>query len=471
MSGLTNGDSYTFTVTATNASGTGSASAASNAVIPSSVPDAPANATATAGDQSAVVSWTPGFNEGSTITGYTVTASDSTTPANGGQTCTYTVSDPETDACTVSGLTDGDSYTFTVTATNANGTRNRGIGPVQTRVVTPGTVPGAPTTASAIAADQSAAVIWTPPASNGGADITGYTVTATDSTNPLNGGETCTYTVSDPENDACTVNGLTNGDSYTFSVTATNANGTGPASDPSNAVTPSTVPDAPTAATATAGNGSASVAFTPGFDEGSTITSYTVTASDSTTPANGGQTASGASSPITVSGLTNGDSYTFTVTATNANGTGAASDPSNAVTPAAVPDAPTAATATAGDQTATVSWTPGGDEGSTITGYTVTAADSTTPANGGQTCTYTVSDPETDACAVSGLTNGDSYTFTVKATNANGTGPASDPSNAVTPSTVPDAPTAATATAGNVSASVAFTPGFDEGSSITGCAR
>ncbi len=83
------------------------------------------------------------------------------------------------------------------------------------------------------------------------------------------------------------------------------------------------MPDAPTAATATAGDASASVSFTPGVDEGSTITGYTVTATDTTTPANGGQTASGASSPITVSGLTNGDSYTFTVTATNANGTGA----------------------------------------------------------------------------------------------------------------------------------------------------
>ncbi len=70
----------------------------------------------------------------------------------------------------------------------------------------------------------------------------------------------------------------------------------------------------------------------------------------------------------------------------------------------------------------------------------MTAADSTTPANGGQTCTYTVSNPETDACTVSGLTNGDSYTFTVTATNANGTGPASAPSNAVTPAIGPRRP-------------------------------
>lgn len=93
-------------------------------------------------------------------------------------------------------------------------------------------------------------------------------------------------------------------------------------------------PGAPTIGTATAGDTTATVDFTgPASDGGSPITSYTATAVDSTNPANGGQSSTGASSPLTVTGLTDGDSYTFTVAATNANGPGPASAPSNAVVP------------------------------------------------------------------------------------------------------------------------------------------
>jgi hypothetical protein len=93
-------------------------------------------------------------------------------------------------------------------------------------------------------------------------------------------------------------------------------------------------PGAPTIGTATAGDTVATVSFAaPASDGGSPITSYTATALDATNPANGGQTATGASSPLTVTGLTDGDSYTFTVAATNANGPGPASGPSNAVVP------------------------------------------------------------------------------------------------------------------------------------------
>lgn len=93
-----------------------------------------------------------------------------------------------------------------------------------------------------------------------------------------------------------------------------------------------TVPGAPTIGTADgASTTSISVPFTAPDTGGLSITSYTVTSS-------GGQTATGSSSPIVVTGLTNGTSYTFTVTATNAVGTSVSSSASNSAYPiAAIP--------------------------------------------------------------------------------------------------------------------------------------
>lgn len=89
-----------------------------------------------------------------------------------------------------------------------------------------------------------------------------------------------------------------------------------------------TVPPAPTGVAASAGNGSAAVAFTPpSSGDGAVIASYTVTS------APGGLTATGTGSPVTVTGLANGVSYTFTVHATNSAGNGPESAASNAVTP------------------------------------------------------------------------------------------------------------------------------------------
>ena len=71
--------------------------------------------------------------------------------------------------------------------------------------------------------------------------------------------------------------------------------------------------------------------------------------------------------PITVTGLTNGTAYSFTVTATNGVGTGTASSVSNSVTPATLPGAPTIGTATAGNAQATVTFTaPASNGGSAI---------------------------------------------------------------------------------------------------------
>ena len=181
-------------------------------------PGAPTSPTATAGNAQATVSWTAPVSSGSSaIDAYTVTSSP------GGKTCTWTTG-PLT--CTVTALTNGTSYTFTVVAHNVSG---NGPASVPSNAVVPKTVPGAPTGVSASAGDTIAMVSWTAPASNGGATITSYTVTASP------GGQTCAWTTGPL---TCTVNGLTNGTSYTFTVFAHNAAGNGPASSASSPVTP-----------------------------------------------------------------------------------------------------------------------------------------------------------------------------------------------------------------------------------------
>jgi len=89
-----------------------------------------------------------------------------------------------------------------------------------------------------------------------------------------------------------------------------------------------TVPSSPTAVSASAGDGYAVVSFTaPVTDGGSAVTGYTITSSP------GGLTATGTASPITVTGLSNGTTYTFAVTANNSVGTSDASLNSNSVVP------------------------------------------------------------------------------------------------------------------------------------------
>ena len=205
-----------------------------------------------------------------------------------------------------------------------------------------------------------------------------------------------------------------------------------------NQPTTPVAPSAPTGVTATAGNGTAQVSWTAPNDGNSPITSYTVTpVAGSTTLTPTVITGNPPATAMTITGLTNGVSYTFTVTATNAVGASAASKPSNAITPAAPtpPGAPTGVSAAPGNASATVTWTAPSTGGSAITSYTVT------PYLGGtaQSVTTVTGTPPVTTATVTGLTNGQSYTFTVSATNGVGTSPPSASSNPVTPSaaTVP----------------------------------
>ncbi len=218
--------------------------------------------------------------------------------------------------------------------------------------------PDAPTAVTATAASTSAAVSWTTPAWNGGAAITGYTVTASP------GPGTCTAT---PPATTCTVTSLTNGTAYTFTVTATNSVGIGPASTASSAVTPLGPAGAPTAVTATNADTTSSVSWTaPASTGGSAITGYTVTAVPSDGSAN--VLCISAASPCTLTGLTNGLSYSITIAATTAYGSGTAS---TAVTARPYP----AAIMTAGRL---VLWLDGADATTLLAASGCTGAEATT---------------------------------------------------------------------------------------------
>ncbi|HEX5823475.1 MAG TPA: fibronectin type III domain-containing protein, partial [Candidatus Limnocylindrales bacterium] len=207
------------------------------------------------GNGSVALAWTaPASNGGSSISSYTATASP------GGATCTT-----GTLGCTISGLTNGTNYTFTVRATNGVGAGPASASASATPVA-PATLPGAPTGLVATAGNGSVALAWTAPASNGGSAITSYTATASP------GGATCTTGTL-----GCTISGLTNGTSYTFTVRATNAVGTGPASASASA-TPATVPGVPRNVTAKS-NATRGVNLTwvaPVSNGGAAITGYRI---------------------------------------------------------------------------------------------------------------------------------------------------------------------------------------------------
>jgi hypothetical protein len=142
-------------------------------------------------------------------------------------------SSPIAVSASITGLAVKTAYHYRITATNSAGTSK---GTDQTFTTLPNsptiTPPSAPTEVTARAGTSQASVSWSAPSSTGGSKITSYTVT------PYAGASAQPPVEIAPPETSTIVEGLTNGASYSFTVTATNAVGAGPASEHSNAVTP-----------------------------------------------------------------------------------------------------------------------------------------------------------------------------------------------------------------------------------------
>jgi len=128
------------------------------------------------------------------------------------------------------------------------------------------------------------------------------------------------------------ITGLTPGTAYTVYGNAQNSSGTSTNTANASPVTPTTLPEAPTIGTATASSAAATLTFTAGNSGAKAISNYKYSTDGTTyTAFSPAQT----TSPLSITGLTNGTSYTFRLKAVNANGDGAASSASNSVTPLA----------------------------------------------------------------------------------------------------------------------------------------
>jgi|GEM_PF-4284029 len=528
--GVIPGTAYNASVSAINLAGTG-ASLTSAPFIPNAnvVPRAPTGVMTTAKNQSVTVNWNLISNQGADaiyqpILSYTAIAMD------GSGSCTAYPppmgSAQTTGQCTIIGLVNGKQYAFQIYASNGYG---KGVysTPDGNSMATPFTIPDSPENVVAIPGlNNQIVATWSPPQTpntNGGAPILSYRASAY----PKGSVQVAGTCMSPGNIRNCAINDLDTGTQYVILVTATNMAGDSVVSRASLPVTPTTyegpsipvnipgiptmipavpmdippipmdgpsipciipaipnldarllnncttlgpfslfasgtysslatpnTPNVPYNTIAMSGNGMATVGWQAPL--GPSVKSYLVTGSDGsscTAPAN--------QTMCTISGLTNGETYTFMVTAyTTSNDAlmGMNSNPVIPVDPTEVPDMVTGVTATDAVDAISVSWLTANNPGpQPLLGYLVTATDSTGSA---QTCSVNA---PTTVCNLTGLKASTTYSVVVSASNSFGSSP-STPITTTTlsnnsPSYTPCPVSSVAAQAGNGSAFVSFTPG------------
>lgn len=437
---VVDGTAYTIKIRAVNNQGSGDASFPTSAT-PKSVPDAPTSVTTTRGNSQLTVSWTASAPRGATVTAYTVTANDAT------KTCTTTGAT----SCTVTGLTNGTLYTFRVYGTNSVG--NSALSETSTAMA-PGTVPTSPGTVTGTSGNAQVSLSWSTPTSDGDLAISDYEIQYSSNS----GSSWMTFSHSVSVSTSIDVTGLVNGTNYLFRVAAKNVAGTGTYSTIASAVIPATVPDAPPAVASLDGNETATITWEVPASNGSSISYYKIEKSENNLDWSV-VTSTATGTAYAVTGLTNGTSYYFRVSAINGKGVGNPRSASSYIIPSTVPSAPSAPTPTPLSDTVTVTWSAPNNNGNAIISYEVQY--SVTGANTWVTANSAVGGT---SLIVTGLTPNQAYDFRITARNGKGQGPRGSIATATTSKRIQTVSITAGATELNYGGELAFTASTDAGS-------
>ncbi len=449
---VTNGQRYYYKVSAVNGVGEGARSneVSGAPMAPATKPSAPTLNSPTAGDGQVTLTWSEPDDGGDAIIGYNIYRGTS----SGAETFLTDVGPVL--SYTNTGLTNGQTYYYQVSALNGVGESERS----SERSAAPeseDTVPGAPTLNSATAGNSQVTLSWSAPSSDGGSSITGYNIyrgTAAGSESPLTTvGTVLTYVDND----------VTNGGTYYYKVSAVNGVGEGVKSNELSAI-PATVPSAPTINSATPGNGQVTLSWSaPSSNGGKAVTTYKIYRSTSA-GSESYLTTVGDVLSYTNGGLANGQTYYYKVSAVNAAGEGVLSNEISVIpaVPDTAPTAPILDSLTVSDKQVMVKWSaPSSDGGSALTGYKIYRG----TASNGEALLATLG--AVSSYTDTAVTNGQRYYYKVSAVNGVGEGAKSNELSAI-PATVPGAPTLNSATAGNGQVTLSWSaPSSNGGSPVT----